>query len=121
MKATIEQTTTTELEPELQSRLSASLSMYTGLKEQIALLEEMAAGEKAAIHAILDEAGASKVLAEGYQIHIITGTSSTLDKKKLEAQGVTKAMIEAATVRRPKKPYVDIRKQGVTDDARETD
>jgi hypothetical protein len=101
-----------ELSPELQTRLHSSITQYTGLQEQITMLEEMAAAEKVSIMAILEEGETDKVTQDGYHVAIVTGSSSSLDKKKLVALGVTEAMIAAATTTKPKKPYVMLRKVG---------
>lgn len=104
-------TTTPTIEPALQQQLHAALSQYTGLLEQITLLEELASAEKAKIRAILEEAGTDKTSQDGYHIALVRGTTSSLDKKRLLAQGVTEAMIAAATVTKPKQPYITVRKQ----------
>lgn len=104
--------TTVELAPETQAALHSALSMYTGLKEQIELLEGLMDEERAKMQALLEEAGTDKALHDGYHVSIIRGTSSSLDKKKLIAQGVTEAMIERAATIKPKRPYVAVRKAG---------
>jgi len=103
---------TPALSPELQQRLHASLTQYTGLCEQIALLEQLADAEKQQIQAVLEEGGIERTAHNGYTVSIVRGTSSSLDKKKLVALGVTEAMLQQATTIKPKKPYVMVRKAG---------
>lgn len=110
--------TSTELAPDVvltpiqQARLHASMSQIAGLKDQIALLDEAITEEKVKLTALLAEASAEKLTAAGYTVRIVRGVSTSLDKKKLIAQGITVAQIEAATTHRPKKPYLDVRRVG---------
>jgi hypothetical protein len=112
LKQTAEVAPVVELAPELRQRLHASLSQYTGLCEQIELLQQLADAEKEQIQAILEEGDVSKIEHEGYNLAIVRGTSSSLDKKRLVALGVSEALIQQATTIKPKKPYVMIRKAG---------
>jgi hypothetical protein len=61
---------------------------------------------KAAIGALYEEAGLVSGTAENGTATWVFPTKSTLDKKKLLAQGVTLAQIEAATITAPGKPYL---------------
>lgn len=102
---------TPELSPELLVRLHSALEMHATLKQ-------MVEAERETIQSILDESGVAKVKAGDWAVSMTTGgTSSSLDKKKLIAQGVTPAMIDAATTHRPKKPYLTIRKAGEREDS----
>lgn len=105
-----EQQVDVSLTPDLEARLHSAVTQYVGLMEQINMLEEMADYEKAAMLAILEEAGTDKALQDGYHVNVIRGTSSSLDKAKLKALGVTDAMLLSATTIKPKKPYVALRK-----------
>jgi hypothetical protein len=107
----LETTITTEVEiaPEVQAHLAGVLSTYTDLKMQIDALTSQLDTEKAVIKLILEDAGVDSVKAFGYSLSIVKGTTSTLDKAKLKAQGVTEAMLLAATTVKPKKPYLSVR------------
>lgn len=109
MSLTTTQTTKIEIAPELQARLSALLCTYAHLKIQLEAVQTQVDIEKAALKQILEEIGTDSVASDGYHLNIIKGTTSTLNKLKLLAEGVTLAMLEAATVTRPKKPYLSIR------------
>jgi hypothetical protein len=112
----LETHTAASLTPELEARLHSALTQYAGIREQIAMLEEVADEEKAKMQAILDEAGADKTTQDGYHVAIVRGTSSSLDKKRLIALGVSEAMIQQATVIKPKRPYLSVRKAGENGD-----
>lgn len=109
---------TTDVEPvgqlshATQQRLHSVLTQYNGLREQIDLLEGLADAERQQLQAILEEDGIDKALIDGFNVAIVRGTSSSLDKKKLVALGVTEAQLAMATTTKPKKPYVAVRKAG---------
>lgn len=111
-KTSLETDVAQSLEPALEARLHSALTQYTGIREQIAMLEELADEEKARMWAILDEAGASKTEQDGFSVSVVRGTSSKLDPKRLVALGVSEAMIASATVTTPKRPYLMVRKTG---------
>lgn len=107
LSQTVESAVATEItvSPELLQKIESSLAMYDMYRQALD-------AEKTLINALLDEAGIKKVEAGDHVVYITAGgTSSSLDKKKLIAQGVTDAMIDAATTRKPKKPYMTIRKK----------
>lgn len=109
MTLTTTQTTEVTIEPEVQAHLAGVLNTYTELKTQLDAIQTTIDAEKAVIKLILEDAGVDSVKAGGYSLSIVKGTSSTLDKRKLMAQGVTVAQLEAATTVRPKKEYLSIR------------
>jgi hypothetical protein len=95
---------------ELQQRLESALAMYGTYKE---LLDK----ERAHIEMILNEGGVKKSEAAGWLTYVTTGgTSSSFDKKKAIALGyLTEAQIAACTTRKPKKPFLTIKKLGEKD------
>lgn len=109
LKQTLEPEAAVEISPELAHRVEASLAMYNMLSLQ-------AEAEKTMIIAMLEEAGITKHAALDRLMYKTVGSTSTsLDKKKLVALGVSEATIEAATTRKPKKPYWTFRKAGEKD------
>jgi hypothetical protein len=110
LQQTVTQTTDLQLRPEQRLRLEAALDTYTLLKTDIALLTEQMEIEKSKIGKVLADYGVDKAQTEDFHLCWIRGShSSSLDKKKLIAQGVTTAMLEAAMVSKPKKDYFMIR------------
>ncbi len=105
-----EQVAALDLTPSVRAHLVALLATYTEIKfDSDALLHQLAI-EASAIGCILEEAGIAKTKIEGLSLIWHRGeTTSTLDKTKLLAQGVTLAQIEAATTTKPKKIYFQIR------------
>jgi hypothetical protein len=65
-------------------------------------------GHRDSIGKLREETGEQSISLNGFIVTEIRGTITTLDKKKLIAQGVTVAQIEAATITRPKRSYEKI-------------
>jgi hypothetical protein len=55
---------------------------------------------------LYEQTGELRAICEGTGLTWVFPEKSTLDKKKLLAQGVTMAQIEAATITKPGKPYL---------------
>lgn len=99
-----------ELKPGLREQLEASLSTYADLKFDLDALEHLAGIERLTLGKLLEEAGIDKAKVDQFNLCWVRGgTTSSLDTKKLIAQGVTMAQIEAATITKPKKDYFQIR------------
>lgn len=110
-----------ELAPELRETLQTALNSYLAYQEQIKMLKALQDDAGKDLQAVLEDAGVGSYKVPEATITIIRGTNSRLDKKKLYAQGITVAQVEAATTRTPKKPYVKVTRAGEkdTDDAGE--
>lgn len=104
-----------QLSDEIRARLDAYLSTYQDLNEQLAMIQDALGIEKSKIGKILADHGYNNVNTETFSLYWTRGShSSSLNKQKLIAQGVTLAQIEAATVSRPKKDFFTIREKGKT-------
>jgi hypothetical protein len=113
MKITLEQTPMSTVSTDLLAELEVRLGMYAGLKADLDLLQEMVDNEKASIGALLEGAEIDKAKTDDFTMSWVRGSeSTTLDKKKLLAQGVSIRQIEQATVTKPKKDYFQIRSAG---------
>lgn len=107
-------TTTVTLDTDQQLQLDTAIGVYTELK---VLLDEIQAKmdvEKDVMKLVLEDAGVDSVKVGGTSLTIVKGTSSSLDRAKLKALGVTDAMIHDATTIKSKKPYLMVR-QGESD------
>lgn len=106
----VEATTTEEvtLKPVVAKKLRTELNAYQEIKEQIKVLTAAADAHKATIGKLRESTGHGSITFEGFKITEVHGVQIKLDQKKLIAQGVTTAQIEAATVTTPKKPYEKI-------------
>jgi hypothetical protein len=91
--------------PKLRRRLLLDCKAYAGLKAQAADIKADMDALNASIESTREEIGETSVGLEGFKVTRVFGTTSKLDHKKLKAQGVTDAQIEAATVITPKKAY----------------
>lgn len=109
LEVTTTQTTTVDLAPVAAAHLSATLDTLAELKFQIDALQHLVDIERQTVQQYMDEAGVDKMQIAGVHLAIVRGVTSTLDKKKLIALGVTPAQIEMATTTTPKKPYLTIR------------
>jgi hypothetical protein len=96
-----------------KARLLKQLEAYTNLKTELKDLEEAVRLIVADIELQRETIGATAFEIEGYKITRVDGqVTRKLDQKKLLAQGVTLAMIEAATDVTPKKPYTLVNRIG---------
>ena len=107
---TVTATTTHEvrLSPAVRRKLLTELRTYEQLKQQKAAIESAMEKHKTIIAAIREETGEQTIKLEGFSVTLVAPVRSTLDKKKLIAQGVTTAQIEAATVISPGKSYTKV-------------
>ena len=94
-----------ELTPKVRQALMAEFRLYARLQAEIAALEAKKDAAKARITDIREEAGAVTLAIDGYRTTMVSPVRSTLNVKKLFAQGVTPAMIEKATDTVPGKSY----------------
>lgn len=97
--------------PEVGARVSAILSTYHGLQEQVEILESLMEEEKQKVHALMVEAGVKKIVVDGAPCNIVEKMSSSLDKVKFVELGGSLKQLEEATVHKPVKPYVTIGKR----------
>lgn len=114
---TTTQTTEVQLSPALRTKLLKKLKAFQVNKQAIEAAEAANKSLKEDIDELFAEAGEFDSLSAGVKIDgfftkYVTPVRSTLDKKKLLMQGVTTAMIEAATVTTPGKAYTQIRCPG---------
>ena len=105
--ATVTATTTTEvkLRPALRRKLLTELRAYATIDEQMKVLQHAKDKRKDTIGKIREEVGEQSISLEGFKVTLVAPVRSTLNKLKLIAQGVTVAMIEAATDIVPGKAY----------------
>lgn len=114
-------THTIKLQPTLKRKLLTELRAYAELDQQVKAIKHARDKHKDAVRTLRESTGEGSLTIEGFRITDVTGVSSTLDKKKLIAQGVTLAQIEAATVTKPKKAYEKITCPGAHADAGDDD
>jgi hypothetical protein len=118
---TTTQTTEVQLSPALRTKLLKKLKAFQVNKQAIEAAEAANKSLKEDIDELFAEAGEFDSLSAGVKIDgfftkYVTPVRSTLDKKKLLMQGVTTAMIEAATVTAPGKAYTQVRCPDERDD-----
>lgn len=106
LSATVNVTDELELAPQLRTRMQNKLQLLAQKLELLEAAKEEVDAVKADLSDLREIAGFKKLEFPGYgTVTLVEGTTSTLDKKKLLAQGVTLAMLENATVVKPKKAY----------------
>lgn len=110
------QSTEVTVEPKLRKRLVLGFKVYAGLKAELDALQAACDTAKAEIEACRVLVGVNSVAVDGFKATRVEGTTSRLDYKKLKAQGVTDAQIEAATVVTPKKPFTKVTVPGGKDE-----
>lgn len=116
MDMILEGTTTIELTQEQRQALETTIAQYNELATDLMLIQEQVDARKAELGQLLDDAGVDKITAAGRTMYWVRGSvSSTLDKKKLIAMGVTTAMLEKATTTKTKKEYFTVRAAGQGD------
>jgi hypothetical protein len=111
---TTTQKTAVVLAPVAAAHLSATLDTLKELKVQMEAIQHLMEIERLTVQQYMVEAGVDKMQVDGLNLAIVRGVTSTLDKKKLLALGVTAAQLEMATTTTPKKPYLSIRESAGT-------
>lgn len=114
----LETTVTTQvtLGAKTQAQVETLLATHAVLKAELDTVQELIDLGKAELQAVMEDAGADSLKIDGFSLSIVKGTTSTLDKKKLEVMyGLTKIQIANAHTIRPKKPYLSIRAAGEKD------
>lgn len=102
-----------ELAPEQRLRLEALLANYLALETDADLINDLLDTEKQKLFELLDDEGVKDAIQmEGRTLKIVRGESSRLDKQKFVALGGNLEHLQLATIRKPKKAYLDIRKAG---------
>jgi hypothetical protein len=97
-----------ELKTTTRNDLLLELRAYAELKREQTAIQKAMDGHRDNIGKLREETGEQSISLNGFIVTEIRGTITTLDKKKLIAQGVTVAQIEAATITRPKRSYEKI-------------
>ena len=106
----------TVIAPEVVARIEPILATYNELLLQRDLLDAQMDAEKQTIRDVLEEHGMARCKIAGQPIYIDRGTSTKIDwSRMLEIHGVTKAMKEDCTIRKPKKSSLVIRQAGEKD------
>lgn len=100
------------LNPEVGQHLAAQLDTYHELVTQRKILDAAIETEKEAIGAAVLATGYEKLGIASSVVTLVRGVTTSLDKQKLIAGGVTLAQLEAATTTKPKKPYWKISGEG---------
>ena len=97
-----------ELTQEQRLAIGVRLSVYQELKASVDVLQAQMDGEKAAIYAEMEATGADKAWVDSIPLTIVRSSSSSLDKKEFVRLGGSLKLIDAATVKKDKKPYLKI-------------
>lgn len=105
LATTTDTRTEVTLAPGVSAHLAAQLDTYHELVAQRKVLDAVIDQEKDAIGATVLATGYEKLGIASSIITFVRGVSTTLDKQKLIASGVTLAQLEAATTTKPNKPY----------------
>jgi len=118
---TTTQTTEVKLVPALKRKLLLKLRAYEELVAQAHAIKSAQTKIKGEVETLFIDADEFAALQDGaavgdYKLKYVSPVRSSLDKKRLLAQGVTMAQIEFATVSRPTKPYVKITVPGADED-----
>lgn len=106
--ATATTVTEVKLKPAVRKKLLTSLATYATLKAKYDELGEQLAKAKGTVEDAFEATGEMKLEIEGFKTTLVSPIRTKLDPKKLIAQGVTTAQIEAATITQPGKSYVKI-------------
>lgn len=104
----LSQTVAPEVSPELRQELSLELSVYCDLKLSADLLLEQMADSKAAIFAKLNAAGIVATSVDSIPLTVVSSNSNVLDKIKFVALGGSLKLLDEATSKVPRKPYLKI-------------
>ena len=96
------------LAPEVQAELRVALTEYVSAKRWAENAEEKLKQCKMKVGLALEPSGQVSTTIDGVSVSWVFPVQTTLDKKKLLAQGVTMAQIEAATLTTPSKSYLKI-------------
>ena len=107
---TVTATTThqVKIEPRLKRRLLVELKGYAVLKAQRDALDSAMTKTRSKIEDVLGDIGESSLSVEGFKTTLVAPVRTTLDEKKLIANGVTMDQIEASKVQTATKPYVKV-------------
>ncbi len=102
-----------ELEPEVRFDLEAGVELYVDAQYRITAGEEDKAHAKFLLDSALEDGGLVKAEVAGHIVQWVFPTVTRLDEKKLLALGVPMALIEAAKVTTPGKPYISVKAKKV--------
>src|ERR1035437_5636975 len=97
-----------KLAPGVRRKLLTELKAYASIKAEIAVVEAKKEVFNQAEDGIREDVGEQSIGIEGFLVTLVAGVRAKLEPAKLIAQGVSIAMIEAATVVKPNKPYTKI-------------
>ncbi len=98
-------TTVVKLKPTVKRMLLTELKAYQALAAQLATIKHAMDVRKGKIGTLRESTGEDSISLDGFKVTRVTGTHSTLDKKKLVELGCAMAWIEEATTTKPKKAY----------------
>lgn len=99
----------TELSPSADMDLRIAIGQYQSAVELIERGERQKTLAKELAKAAMERDGVLRAEIEGVTVQWVFPSRTTLDKKKLLAQGVTYAEIERATVTEDTTPYISIK------------
>lgn len=106
MSITQTQSLAPALSVEAKAALEARVSTCLVLQADLDLLTAQLELEKAALLTEMTEAGVDKAHFAGVPVAIVRGSSSRFNRMKYVQLGGDVALLEQATVTKPKKPYV---------------
>jgi hypothetical protein len=97
------------ISPALQDVITQAVKTFNELKEQRTAIDEIMELAKQNITLAMIEAGIAKMRVDGTPVaYVTTGKSSRLDKVKFVELGGSLSILAAATVTKPKKPFLQI-------------
>lgn len=96
-----------DLTPQQLTKLQNRVQEYAKLKAQMDALKDEMELKKADIEDLREIAGEKTIELPGYgTVSLVEGVTTSLDKTKLLASGVTLAQYDGAMVTKPKKAYI---------------
>lgn len=116
LAVTATSTTELKLKPQVKRKLLTELKAYAELKAQRDALDHAMRSRRENVETMLYDTGETSLTIDGYKATVVAGVKKKLNQKKLIAQGVTQAQIEAATEETLNKPYVKITAPGARND-----
>lgn len=97
------------LDPAVRFDLEAGVGLYTEAQELIERGEAQKLVSKDILEEALETGGIIRAAVSGHVVQWVFPTRTSLDERKLMAQGVTLRQIENARVTTPGKPYISVK------------
>lgn len=97
-----------ELSVEVKLAISVRLSVYADLKLNLDIIQAQLDDERVAIQKEMEAAGVEKTWVDTIPLTIVRSSSNSLDKKEFVRLGGSLKLLDQATVKKAKKPYLKI-------------